>query len=157
MSLTKKDRIIRSISGITFPLKGLVRLKDANIGLGCPLRRLLELRVRIEDAFAHGVLRRWIGSFAFVSSTDLHSPVVSSLLFCQCGSDRVEAGQWNNVRLRIKCGTCGRECWLDGFTISDFDPAKLLTGVIVDQARKHRKRSPDEVGKIESQRRVADR
>lgn len=55
--------------------------------------------------------------------------------------------------LRIRCGTCGPERWLDGFTISEFDPAKLLTAAIVDQARKHRKRPPEEERKIQEQRR----
>lgn len=77
------------------------------------------------------------------------------LLFCQCGSDRVELGQWNGIRVRLRCGTCGRECWLDGFTVSEFDPAKLLASALVDQARKHRKRSPEEMRKVEERRRTA--
>jgi len=76
------------------------------------------------------------------------------LLFCQCGSDRIELGQWNGVRVRIKCGTCGREAWLDGFTVSEFDPAKLFAAALVDQARKHRKRNPDEMRKVEEARRA---
>lgn len=76
-------------------------------------------------------------------------------LFCQRGSDRVETGQWNVNRVRIKCGTCGQESWLDGFTVSEFAPAKLLGASLVDQARKHRKRSPDEMRKIETTRRRA--
>ena len=79
------------------------------------------------------------------------------LLFCQCGSDRVETGQWNAIRVRIRCGTCGRECWLDGFTLSEFDPGKLLASALIDQARKHRKRSPEEVRKIEDRRKVGSR
>src|ERR1700752_5274124 len=34
--------------------------------------------------------------------------------------------------------------WLEGFTVSCFDPAKLFTAAVIDQARKHRKRPPDE-------------
>jgi hypothetical protein len=48
--------------------------------------------------------------------------------------------------------TCNQESWLDGFTVSEFEPAKLLSAALVDQARKHRKRSPDEVAKIQSER-----
>lgn len=65
-------------------------------------------------------------------------------------------GQWNGNRLRVRCGTCGRECWLDGFTISEFDPSKLFAAALVDQARKHRKRAPDEVKKIENTRRAGN-
>jgi len=81
---------------------------------------------------------------------------VAVLLFCACGSDRIEMGQWNGNRLRVRCGTCGRECWLDGFTISEFDPSKLFAAALVDQARKHRKRAPDEVKKIENTRRAGN-
>ena len=35
-------------------------------------------------------------------------------------------------RVRIRCGTYGQESWLDGFTVSDFDPAKLLAGAIAE-------------------------
>ena len=77
------------------------------------------------------------------------------LLFCQCGSDRIELGQWNGARVRIKCGTCAREAWLDGFTVSEFDPAKLLAASLVDQARKYRRRSPDEIRKMEDARKRA--
>ena len=41
----------------------------------------------------------------------LDSDFVACFLFCQCGSDRIELGQWNGARVRIKCGTCGREAW----------------------------------------------
>jgi hypothetical protein len=78
--------------------------------------------------------------------------VVAVLLFCQCGSDRIDLHSWNGIRARVRCLSCNRESWLDGFTVSDFDPARLLTEALVDQARKHRKRSPDEVARIQSQR-----
>jgi hypothetical protein len=55
----------------------------------------------------------------------------------------------------LHCFSCGRETWLDGFTLSEFDPSKLLAAALVDQARKHRKRSPEEVQRIEEQRRNA--
>src|SRR5579864_4728781 len=79
-------------------------------------------------------------TFAFSSPNGLFSGVVL-LLFCQCGSDRLDVSVWNGSRARLRCLTCSHESWLDGFTVSDFDPAKLLTDAIVDQARKHRKRS----------------
>jgi hypothetical protein len=59
---------------------------------------------------------------------------------------------WNVRRAQLHCFTCGQESWLEGFTVSDFDPAKLLTAVIIDQARKHRKRPPDEVRRLEERR-----
>jgi hypothetical protein len=79
-------------------------------------------------------------------------PAVAVLLFCQCGSDRVDIAAWNGKRSRIRCMTCGQESWLDGFTISEFDPAKLLAAALIDQARKHRKRSPEEIARIQSAR-----
>jgi hypothetical protein len=77
---------------------------------------------------------------------------VSALLFCQCGSDRVDIATWNGRRAQVRCASCGHEAWLDGFTVSDFDPSKLLTAALVDQARKHRKRSPDEIARVQSER-----
>jgi hypothetical protein len=77
---------------------------------------------------------------------------VPVLLFCQCGSDRVDVVSWNVHRGRLRCMSCNHEAWLEGFTVSEFDPAKLLTAAIVDQARKHRRRSPGETARIQSQR-----
>ena len=77
------------------------------------------------------------------------------LLFCQCGSDRVDIKLWNVRRAQIHCFTCGHEAWLDGFTVGEFDPVKLLTAVVVDQARKHRRRSPAEVQRIQEDRKAA--
>ena len=85
----------------------------------------------------------------------LDSPAVAALLFCQCGSDRVDIKLWNVTRAQIRCLTCGHEAWLDGFTISEFEPMKLMTAALVDQARKHRKRSPDELHRVEEQRKAA--
>jgi hypothetical protein len=77
---------------------------------------------------------------------------VAMLLFCRCGSDRVDIGQWNGARAQLTCYTCGHSAWLDGFTVSEFDPAKLLAAALVDQARKHRRRSPSEQQQIERAR-----
>jgi hypothetical protein len=77
---------------------------------------------------------------------------VAVLLFCQCGSDRVDIKLWNVRRAQLHCLTCGQEAWLDGFTISEFDPAKLLAAAVIDQARKHRRRPPDEVERIQERR-----
>lgn len=77
-------------------------------------------------------------------------PLVAALIFCQCGSDRVDVSQWNGRRARIRCLSCNQESWLDGFTLSDFDLSKLVTLSLVDQARKYRKRSPDEIQRIQS-------
>jgi hypothetical protein len=65
----------------------------------------------------------------------------------------VDVTNWNVNGARLHCFSWGRESWLDGFTVSEFDPAKLFAAVLVDQARKHRKRAPDEEGKIQDARR----
>lgn len=75
------------------------------------------------------------------------------LLFCQCGSDRVDLKLWNVRRAQLHCLTCGQEAWLEGFTISDFDPAKLLAAAVIEQARKHRRRPADEVRRLQDERR----
>jgi hypothetical protein len=93
----------------------------------------------------------------FLRLGDILSENVAVLLFCQCGSDRVDVSSWNGRRARVRCMTCNQESWLDGFTVSEFDPAKLLSAAIVDQARKHRKRSPDEMARIQSERVVGRR
>ena len=54
------------------------------------------------------------------------------ILFCQCGSDSVDLATWNGRRARIRCLTCNQESWLDGLTVAEFEPAKLLTDAIVD-------------------------
>jgi len=43
----------------------------------------------------------------------------------------VDIKLWNVRRAQIHCLTCGHEAWLEGFTVSDFDPAKLLTAAVV--------------------------
>jgi hypothetical protein len=78
-------------------------------------------------------------------------------LFCQCGSDRVDIKLWNVKCAQLHCFTCGHEACLEGFTVSDFDPAKLLTAAVIDQARKLRKRPPDETMRIEEHRRTRSR
>jgi hypothetical protein len=78
----------------------------------------------------------------------LESRLVAVLLFCQCGSDRVEIKLWNVKRAQLHCLSCGQEACLDGFTISEFDPAKLIGAALVDQGRKHRRRPPDEQQRI---------
>lgn len=74
------------------------------------------------------------------------------LLFCQCGSDRVDLKLWNGNRPQVRCLTFGKEAWLDGFTVSEFDPAKLFAAAAIDQARKLRKRNPDETRRLEQHR-----
>jgi hypothetical protein len=41
--------------------------------------------------------------------------------------------------------------------VSEFDPAKLLIAAVIDQARKHRKRPPDEVERLQEHRRARPR
>ena len=77
------------------------------------------------------------------------------LLFCKCGSDRVDIRLWNGDRAQLACLTCGQVSWLDGFTVSEFDLSKLLSGALIDQARKHRKRNPSEMQRIDEQRKGA--
>lgn len=89
------------------------------------------------------------------SPTALDSRIVAVLLFCQCGSDRVDIKLWNVRRAQIHCLTCGQEAWLDGFTVSEFEPAKLIGAALVDQARKHRKRSPDDMARRVQEQRKA--
>src|SRR5262245_1833669 len=87
--------------------------------------------------------------FCILFGSSVDSAVVPVILFCQCGSERVDIKLWNVRRAQLQCITCGQEAWLEGFTVSDFDPAKLLTAAVIDQARKHRKRPPDEVRQIQ--------
>ena len=94
--------------------------------------------------------------FAFCSIGRYAGPV-PVLLFCQCGSDRVDIKLWNVRRAQLQCLTCGQQAWLEGFTVSDFDPAKLLTTALIDQARKHRKRPPDEQRRLEEHRKTQAR
>jgi hypothetical protein len=82
---------------------------------------------------------------------------VAELLFCQCGSDRVDIKLWNVRRAQLHCMTCGQEAWLGRFTVSDFDPTKLLAAAVIDQARKHRKRPPEEIRALTDQRRGRSR
>jgi len=80
-------------------------------------------------------------------------PVISRNRWFSCGSDRVDIKLWNVRRGQLHCMTCGHEAWLDGFTVSDFDPVRLLTSAVIDQARKHRKRPPDEMQRVQDLRR----
>lgn len=57
------------------------------------------------------------------------------------------------ARAQLACHYCGRTAWLEGFTLSELDLVKHLTGAIVDQARKHWRRSPSEVEAIQKARR----
>jgi hypothetical protein len=79
------------------------------------------------------------------------------LLFCACGSDRVDIASWQGRRAQVRCASCGHAAWLEGFTLSEFEPAKLLANALIDQARKHRKRSPEEIARIQSERAGARR
>lgn len=55
-------------------------------------------------------------------------------------SDLAKIGQesilWNGIAASWRVLRGGKPAWLDGFTISEFDPAKLLASALVDQARK---------------------
>jgi len=71
------------------------------------------------------------------------------ILFCRCGSDRVDITQWNGQRCLVTCYTCQNSTWVDGFTLGEFDLVKNLIGAAIDQARKHRKRNPSEMQAIQ--------
>ena len=65
------------------------------------------------------------------------------LVFCQCGSDKVDVARWDNQnRALFHCYTCEQEQWVTGFTLSKFEFAEQLFGAILDQARKHRQLNP---------------
>jgi hypothetical protein len=66
------------------------------------------------------------------------------VLFCQCGSDKVDIDTWDNQRVLLKCFTCERTAWVEGFTVGKLDFVEQLFGAILDQARKYRKRNPAE-------------
>jgi hypothetical protein len=53
--------------------------------------------------------------------------------FCPCGSDRIDNSTWNCDRARIRYYTRNRESWLGGFSLSEFDLAKLVTTALIDQ------------------------
>jgi hypothetical protein len=57
---------------------------------------------------------------------------------------------------RSSSRACGKTARPEGFTISEFDPTKLLTPPFVDQARKHQQRPPDDVRTMTARRRRSD-
>jgi len=64
------------------------------------------------------------------------------LLFCACGSDRVDISGWQGRRAQIRCASCGHQGFLDGFTLSEFDPLKLIAA-LVSQAPTRENRGRD--------------
>ena len=70
------------------------------------------------------------------------------VLFCQCGSDRVDIDKWDNQRALLKCFTCERTAWVEDFTVGKFDFLEQLFGAILDQSRKYRKRNPAEQARL---------
>ena len=50
------------------------------------------------------------------------------VLFGQCGADRVDIDKWTNQRALLKCFTCGRTAWVEGFTGSKLDFVDQLFG-----------------------------
>ena len=82
------------------------------------------------------------------------------VVFCQCGSDKVDIDRWDNARALLKCYTCERTAWVEGFTLGKLDFVEQLFGAILDQARKYRKRNPAERQKLlreRFQRKLTDR
>ena len=68
--------------------------------------------------------------------------LMAMVLFCQCGSDKVDVDKWDNQRMLLKCFTCEKTAWVDGFTVGKLDFVEQLFGAILDQSRKYRKRNP---------------
>lgn len=66
------------------------------------------------------------------------------VVFCGCGSDKVDIERWDNQRALLKCYTCEHSSWLEGFTVGKLDFVEQLFGAVLDQARKYRKRNPSE-------------
>jgi hypothetical protein len=62
--------------------------------------------------------------------------------FCQCGSDKVDIDRWDNQRMLLKCFTCERTAWVDGFTVGKLDFVEQLFGA----ARYSTKRESTENG-----------
>jgi hypothetical protein len=77
---------------------------------------------------------------------------VAIVSFCQGGSYRVDIDKLDNERVRLKCFTCERTAWVEGFTVGQLNFVEQLFGAILDQARKYRKRNP-----AERERRLLDR
>ena len=75
------------------------------------------------------------------------------IVFCECGSDRVNIDRWDNHRALLKCFTCERTSWVEGFTLGKLDFVEQLFGAILDQARKYRERNPVEQQRLMQQRR----
>jgi hypothetical protein len=73
---------------------------------------------------------------------------MAMVLFCQCGSDKVDVDKWDNQRMLLKCFTCERTAWVDGFTVGKLDFVEQLFGAILDQSRKYRKRNPADREKL---------
>jgi hypothetical protein len=73
---------------------------------------------------------------------------MAMVLFCQCGSDKVDIDKWDNQRMLLKCFTCERTALVEGFTLGKLDFVEQLFGAILDQARKYRKRNPTDRDKL---------
>src|SRR5262249_47558724 len=83
-------------------------------------------------------------TFAFCSPR-IYPRFVAMILFCMCGSDKVDIARWDNKdRALLECQTCKRTHWIEGFTIGRFDFVEQLFGAVLDQARKYRKRDPSD-------------
>ena len=96
-------------------------------------------------------------AICFLFANGVRLDFVAMIVFCQCGSDRVDIVRWDNRRARVKCFTCEEEAWLDGLTLGKLDFVEQLFGAILDQARKSRRRNPEEREKLLRQRREGQR
>lgn len=103
--------------------------------------RSCRILARGSDASGH--------EFAFSSLSRPQSFFCAVHLFCQSGSDRVDIKLWNVNRPQLHCLTCGRAAWVDGFTVIESDPGKLLSAALVDQALKLHKRNLAEMQQID--------
>ena len=93
-------------------------------------------------------LLRYFAVICLLFAFALRCDPVAMVLFCQCGSDRVDIDKWDNQRVLLKCFTCERTAWVEGFTVGKLDFVEQLFGAILDQSRKYRKRNPAERERI---------
>jgi len=73
-----------------------------------------------------------VGPSFRANQTVVALPFVAVLLFCQCGLTAPKQGKGTAFQSGSKCRTCGRQASLDGFTVSECDPARLLVAAVVD-------------------------
>jgi hypothetical protein len=111
----------------------------------------MQFRAKVCAGVSHDSVTTEV-TVCFIFAWCLSSVVVPMIVYCRCGSDRVDITQWNGQRCLFTCYTCNQSSWVDGFTLGEFDLMKNLIGAALDHARKHRKRNPSEMQAIQKER-----